>query len=415
MSPRRPRPAVHTRRNTDGTTSYYVRYRDPTRRVQTTETFTTRTEADIFAADIHDHGVPRALTLLDQRTLVPADAPTLGQVCDDFLTWKANRTRTDRTLEEYRRHVDSTILPGFGFTTIDRVDTPTIQRWVDALVAGTLNTGRRTKPLAPKTVRNHYATLHAILAWAASPARGIIVRNPADGIDLPPVPRTEPKALRPAETAALHAAFRQLDPDAADLTHILHASGARFGEATALHRADVLVDGDTVTLAIGHVMRRHAGGRVTRVADVKTDAGFRAVALDRAASAVVLRRLVGLPLDGFVFTTSSGTPWLYSTFARRWADAVAAAHLTRRPTPHWLRHTHVAELLAAGVPLPLVQQRIGHANIGTTVRVYGRQVDGVGVSVLDAIVAARGQHAVAPDSAVLYGRVVEHPPLEGSA
>ncbi len=40
-------------------------------------------------------------------------------------------------------------------------------------------------------------------------------------------------------------------------------------------------------------------------------------------------------------------------------------------TPHWLRHTHATALLMSGAPLPLVQQRIGHADVQTTINTYG--------------------------------------------
>lgn len=40
-------------------------------------------------------------------------------------------------------------------------------------------------------------------------------------------------------------------------------------------------------------------------------------------------------------------------------------------TPHWLRHTHATALLMSGAPLPLVQQRMGHADVQTTINTYG--------------------------------------------
>ena len=38
---------------------------------------------------------------------------------------------------------------------------------------------------------------------------------------------------------------------------------------------------------------------------------------------------------------------------------------------HDLRHTHASLLLAAGVPVNVVQARMGHSSISTTVDVYG--------------------------------------------
>ncbi len=38
---------------------------------------------------------------------------------------------------------------------------------------------------------------------------------------------------------------------------------------------------------------------------------------------------------------------------------------------HDLRHTHASLLLAAGIPIHVVQARMGHTSIQTTVDVYG--------------------------------------------
>ena len=55
---------------------------------------------------------------------------------------------------------------------------------------------------------------------------------------------------------------------------------------------------------------------------------------------MVNRRLQNVTGDGLVFTTSTGAQWRYSNFRdRAWTPAVKAANLTRKPSPHWLRHT----------------------------------------------------------------------------
>ena len=38
---------------------------------------------------------------------------------------------------------------------------------------------------------------------------------------------------------------------------------------------------------------------------------------------------------------------------------------------HDLRHSHASALIAAGIPLPVIQRRLGHESIQTTVDVYG--------------------------------------------
>ncbi len=57
---------------------------------------------------------------------------------------------------------------------------------------------------------------------------------------------------------------------------------------------------------------------------------------------------------------------LVSRLRRELAGQVPAAW-----TPHWLRHSHATALLLAGVPVHVVSRRLGHADVQTTLNVYG--------------------------------------------
>ncbi|MCW2499638.1 MAG: hypothetical protein JWN87_1314 [Frankiales bacterium] len=54
-----------------------------------------------------------------------------------------------------------------------------------------------------------------------------------------------------------------------------------------------------------------------------------------------------------------------------WEPAVEAAGLDPKPTPHDLRHTHAALLIADGRPLSAIKDRLGHESILTTDGTYG--------------------------------------------
>lgn len=54
--------------------------------------------------------------------------------------------------------------------------------------------------------------------------------------------------------------------------------------------------------------------------------------------------------------------------------SITKAHSDSLPpawSPHWLRHTHASALLLSGVPPHVVQQRLGHQQIQTTLDTYG--------------------------------------------
>ncbi len=61
-----------------------------------------------------------------------------------------------------------------------------------------------------------------------------------------------------------------------------------------------------------------------------------------------------------------------------------------RPRVHDLRHSHASALIAAGVPLPVVQRRMGHESIQTTVDVYGHLAPDAYAGAAEAMSVAMG-------------------------
>lgn len=395
-----PKPARYVAR--DGSHSWRVRFRHNGK--ETSRTFSTERAAKVFCQDAAGHGVDYAVrTLEDERR--DTDGMTLDQVIDDYLEWKAPRVRSDRTIADYRKRYNLAIRGRFGSRMVSTIADDDVRVWIDDLVAGkvgarvVIKDGKRTtQPLHPKTIADRHALLHALMKHAL--ARHWIDTDPCATSELPKRHRGQPRGLRPAEWQALHAALDVIDPDAADLALFMLSSGWRWGEATALTTYDVEDHGAVMWVTVARVMRRDATGRAHVVEDAKSDAGLRRVSLDSQVAAVVRRRMLSTTPGALVFTSRTGAPWHHSHFrSRSWEPAVTAANLARRPTPHWLRHTHVAWMAMTGAAgLPELQARLGHKSIQTTIGVYGRMISDVRPEALDAFAALRGS---APGGAAL--------------
>ena len=75
-------------------------------------------------------------------------------------------------------------------------------------------------------------------------------------------------------------------------------------------------------------------------------------------------------------------------FHRAWGPALDTldGQLRARPRVHDLRHTHASWLIAAGIPLTVIQRRLGHESIKTTSDRYGHladDADAAGAAALD--------------------------------
>lgn len=373
-------PTVQTRHLKDGTSRYFVRVRDPVRHKETSETFATRKEAQQFCDEVRLLGPAEAIGRRE-RKLTEDAGPTVDSLFAGFIAWKTARVRSDRTIADYRRDYRNWIQPTFGARRAVRVTPQDVQTWVESMIP----------KLSPKSIADRHSLLHGIYGWAVRTKA--LAANPCDATDLPKRRKGPPKGLRPAEWQALYAALRQINPDAADLAMFLASTGWRFSEATALTAYDVDDYGGAVYVTVGAVIRRNAAGQHVRVDDAKTTASQRRIRLSPTAAQLVRRRLETTPPGGLVLTTAAGAQWHHSNFLHRaWEPAVKVANIPRRPTPHWLRHSHVFWLSLTGKVSPQqIQRRVGHEHIETTFGVYGQMIQDVPAEALDALDAMLGE------------------------
>ena len=78
---------------------------------------------------------------------------------------------------------------------------------------------------------------------------------------------------------------------------------------------------------------------------------------------------------------------------------------------HTLRHSHGSQLLAEGVPLPVVSRRLGHANVHVTATIYSHALPQDELAASDIWSAAMKKAQSAPKS----GKVIPMPPKGQSA
>ena len=216
--------------------------------------------------------------------------------------------------------------------------------------------------------------------------RGVIDVNPAKGVRLPSKQRTrEPIFLTPSQRAALINAAQY--PEWKLYLEFMLATGARWSESLALTPADFDLESSPATVRIDKAWKRTPSG--LRIGPPKTKKSRRTVSLP----AHMVPRLRALAAErgrgDFMWQGVNGGPVKEAWFRKRvWAPVVERAGLEPAPRVHDLRHTHASMLLAANVPIHVVQQRLGHESIQTTVNVYGHLMHDAGRIAAEAVEAA---------------------------
>lgn len=205
--------------------------------------------------------------------------------------------------------------------------------------------------LAPATVKRRLACLRALFGWAER--QGLIEASPFRTAEVRVrLPKRLPRCLTAAELRALFRARREAPPKIALAILLLFTTGMRVAELCALRLGDIDLDRRTLRI-------RGKGDRERQVYLISTEVvtelrtHLRNHGLHRASSTTRL------------FGAAGGT--MATDRIRRGLRRMAeSAGLSRRITPHMLRHSAATSLLEAGIDIRFVQRLLGHRSISTT-------------------------------------------------
>jgi integrase len=334
---------------------YKVRFRGPGispdtgKLVQSSETFPTKRAAEDFARDLAALGPQGALDRLFEGEQQAA-VPTLDTIAADhiaLLTGIESGTR-----KTYERMWERVWAPRIGHLPANRVTADDIRRAVNQL----------GDTYSHKSLQNQRGLLSGVLGRAVD--LGHLPKNPAKGIRLPrgqEADRVEMRIITPAEFAQV---IDGIPEHYRPLVRFLYGTGCRWGEAVALQVQDVTLPNVRIRRALKWTPD---GPRL--VGATKTRRSNRTVVVGDVMLTDLKHACEGKAGTDLVFTAPRGGQVLHRTFwSRAWLPAVA--DLTPRPRIHDLRHSHASILLAAGVPIHVVQARLGHESIQTTVNTY---------------------------------------------
>lgn len=368
---------------------------------QVSETFDTRREATDFAKWLDALGTQGALDRLYAGEQA-AVAPRLDEVARDYIAHidgggEAHKVKSQRLW-------DRTWSPRIGYLHADHVTRDLLVR---ALADLATNGRAPGVGYSEKSLSNQRGLLHGVLERCVD--EGHLTKHPGKKLRLPQVTRAlDAEDDDGAEMVCLtHEEFGLLYDATAEhyrpLMRFLVGTGARWGEAVALRRGDV-------DLSAGHVRIRRAlkwspDGNHT-IGPPKTRKSRRTIALPGEVLEDLRELVRGKSSSELVFTAPRGGMIAHRTFwSDHWRPALwraqhcaehrepdcrcGTAHpkrckvhdappgpcgcpgtLPSEPRIHDLRHTHASWLLAAGIPIHVVQDRLGHESIQTTVDTY---------------------------------------------
>ncbi len=294
-----------------------------------------------------------------------ADAGRLSvrEYLDQWLAGVEQKLRPS-THRRYSDLMRKHVVPVVGNVKLDKLSPLQVQRlYADRLDAG----------LSPTTVHQIHNILHRSLKQAIR--WGLLTRNPTESVDAPRPVNPECKTWNAEQTAAVLAVAE--DDDLEALWRLALMCGLRRGELLGLQWQDI--DLAQRTLAVRRTLSRGKGG-VWVLGEPKTARGRRSIALP-ASCIESLRRHRTRQLEhrlklgdlwhdhGFVFTNGTGGPLHVNSLVNRFRRLIISVGVPPIRF-HDLRHTCATLHLAGSAHPKVVQELLGHSDVGITLNRY---------------------------------------------
>ncbi len=304
--------------------------------------------------------------------MVSFDDPTLADLLDRWLEHITSVGRAPTTLYHYRQYVDREIVPVLGAIRLSKLTALDIDRLYGQL---------RQRDLAAATIRQIHAILRASLNQAER--WGLVQRNVARLASAPSQPQREQHPPEVAEVKRLMAAAVDVSPMFGLFIRVMVATGARRAEVCGLRWYDVNFDANTLTVERSYtVLPGVRSDEPTKTRSSRTivlDLVTMAALASAWGEAVSIAEIGAVDPErrrgGYIFAVDpvGARAWRPDVANTWWAKARLAAGSAATVRMHDLRHFQATQLLDAGVPVPTVAARLGHADGTTTMKIYAHR------------------------------------------
>lgn len=284
----------------------------------------------------------------------------LDDLVDEFLTHlRHERGRAEHTMRTYKAQLDLFVAWAGkrGLRTWRDVTLNDLTAFLDDERQRHLSREPEGSPrrLSSESLYLEIAALRGFFRFCES--EGVLPLNVAENLSLPRRWKRLPKALSDAEIQQLLSPLATPTPsDLCDqaVLELAYASGLRLAELRQLRLEQLHLEAGFVTV-IGK-------GNKERVVPMGRPA---VTALERYLE-TGRPRLVTRRSPANVFLTRRGTAFAHSTLWLRIKRRARLTGIQRNITPHMLRHSFATHLLEHGADLRVIQEMLGHSDLGTT-------------------------------------------------
>lgn len=312
-------------------------------------------------------------------------APSHTRLSDYVSVWRkqALKKLSPNTLETYTYSLDGRILPELGHYKMEDITHVHINEFLISLEG----------VLSSSTIKKQYNILSSIFKLAQK--NEIIKHNPIEKAEIPSVTYKQGEVYNSEELKELfHLLSKENNKQMVLIIKMALKTGMRKGELLALQWNDV--DFSTNTIHVNHSLS-YTKDNGYMLKEPKTKKSVRKVAppkklMQELKKHIALKRTNRMESkelwEGgkyyFVFSSDLGKPLNLDAVNRWWTRFLDRVNkdlkkenkkTLKRIRFHDLRHTAATDLINKGANIHSISKRLGHANITTTLNIYGHYLE----------------------------------------
>lgn len=290
----------------------------------------------------------------------------------------ANDHYGPRTLQETKSIIQNRFLPDYGEAKIKDIKKIHMVHFFDDLKKN----GKRLDGREGNFLKNIYKAINALFKVAEE--WELIDSNPCEKIKMPTVKHKKSEVFSVAESKKLFNLLKDENLIWQLIIQLAAVSGARQGEIAALEGDHLDFENNVILIKQSLVNTKEEG---LQLKSTKTDRTRKVSIPEDLMKA--LKKLRAMKLEQqmeaqnlwkwedhlFLFSNEFGQPFRPDSISQWWirftdSDKYKESKL-KKIRFHDLRHTSATLLIDKGVHAKVIQERLGHSKISTTMDVYG--------------------------------------------
>ncbi len=304
----------------------------------------------------------------------------------DFKKKHVEKNLQVTTRELYDNILKVYLLPYFGGKKMEKINAMHIMNFLEDL---------EEQGKSPYVRRNALSVLRSVFTKAVE--WRFLKHNPCENVKPPKRPKKAQKVFDEADLKQLYESLKSEPKDWQVLVQIAVVTGAREAEVAALEWKNVDLVNKTILFentiveekGKGVTLRKGLKNRDDKLISIPDSlvtllAEFKQI---REREKELLGEAWNWSEHFFLFSNANGKPKRPDSIYQRWVRFLDRADLPRIRF-HDIRHTSASLLISKGVHAKVIQERLGHSDIGTTMNIYShvfREADQSAASHFDSL------------------------------